>query len=141
MNFFDKLQSGLEKVVGPFATMVANSKYIKALTEGFMYTMPITLGVAAIAVLSNLPIAPWTDFLKGVGLYSTGQDVVSLTLSLLAIYVVGAIGYCFTRNEGEQGIIGAIMATAAFIILIPIETFTNEAGGIYFSTCNKLYGK
>ena len=52
MNFFNKLQIGLEKVVGPFATMVANSKYIKALTEGFMYTMPITLGEAIIAVLS-----------------------------------------------------------------------------------------
>ena len=50
MNFFDKFQRGLEKVVGPFATAVANSRYIKALTEGFMYTMPITLGVAAIAV-------------------------------------------------------------------------------------------
>lgn len=54
MDFFNKLQTGLEKVVGPFATMVANSKYIKALTEGFMYTMPITLGVAVIAVLSMI---------------------------------------------------------------------------------------
>ncbi len=128
MNFFNKLQTGLEKVVGPFATMVANSKYIKALTEGFMYTMPITLGVAIIAVLSNLPIDPWIDFLNNTGLYAIGQEVVSLTLSLLAIYVVGAIGYCFTRNEGEQGIIGAVMSTAAFIVLMPIQTFTNEAG-------------
>lgn len=62
MNFFDKFQRGLEKVVGPFATAVANSRYIKALTEGFMYTMPITLGVAAIAVLANLPIPAWTQF-------------------------------------------------------------------------------
>ena len=128
MNFFNKLQTVLEKVVGPFATMVANSKYIKALTEGFMYTMPITLGVAVIAVLSNLPIDPWVDFLNSTGLYTVGQEVISLTLSLLAIYVVGAIGYCFTRNEGEQGIIGAVMSTAAFIILMPIQTFTNEAG-------------
>lgn len=128
MNFFNKLQAGLEKVVGPFATVVSNSKYIKALTEGFMYTMPITLGVAVIAVLFNLPIDPWIDFLNNTGLYSVGQEVVSLTLSLLAIYVVGAIGYCFTRNQGEQGMIGAVMSTAAFIILMPVQTFTNDAG-------------
>ena len=67
MNFFNKLQVGLEKIVGPFATMVAKSKYIKALTEGFMYTMTITLGVAVIAVLSNLPIDPWVDFLNSTG--------------------------------------------------------------------------
>lgn len=128
MNFFEKFQASLEKIVGPFATMVANSKYIKALTEGFMYTMPITLGVAVIAVLSNLPIAPWTEFLKSAGLYTVGQEVISLTLSLLAIYVVGAIAYSFTRNEGENGIIGAVMATASFIVLIPVQTFTNDAG-------------
>ena len=76
MNFFNKLQVGLEKIVGPFATMVANSKYIKALTEGFMYTMPITLGVAVIAVLSNLPIDPWVDFLNSTGSVSyTHLDV------------------------------------------------------------------
>ena len=38
MNFFDKFQNGLEKVVGPFATAVGKSKYIQALTEGFMYS-------------------------------------------------------------------------------------------------------
>lgn len=103
MNFFDKFQRGLEKVVGPFATAVANSRYIKALTEGFMYTMPITLGVAAIAVLANLPIPAWTQFLQSIGIYATALEVVSLTLSLLAIYVVGAIGYAFTKNEGENG--------------------------------------
>lgn len=128
MSFFDKFQNGLEKVVGPIATRVAESKYIKALTEGFMCTMPITLGVAVIAVLSNLPIASWTDFLNNTGLYQVGQDVVSLTLSLLAIYVVSAVGYCFTKNEHENGIIGAVMSTAAFIVLMPIQTFTTEAG-------------
>lgn len=128
MNFFDKFQRGLEKVVGPFATAVANSRYIKALTEGFMYTMPITLGVAAIAVLANLPIPAWTQFLQSIGIYATALEVVSLTLSLLAIYVVGAIGYAFTKNEGENGAIGAVMSMAAFIILIPVQTFTNKAG-------------
>lgn len=128
MNFFDKFQRGLEKVVGPFATAVANSRYIKALTEGFMYTMPITLGVAAIAVLANLPIPAWIQFLQSIGIYATALEVVSLTLSLLAIYVVGAIGYAFTKNEGENGAIGAVMAMAAFIILIPVQTFTNKAG-------------
>lgn len=129
-NAFEKFQTGLQKVVGPFANKVGSSKYIKALTEGFMCTMPITLGVAAIAVLSNLPIAPWVSFLKSTGLYQTGQDVVALTLSLIAIYVVGAIGYCFTRDLKENGIVGAIIATASFIVLIPIQTFNTKAGAV-----------
>lgn len=89
----------MEKVVGPFATAVGKSKYIQALTEGFMYSMPLTLGVALIAVLANLPIEPWTQFLKNTGMYSTALEVVSLTLSLLAVYVVGAIGYAYTKRK------------------------------------------
>ncbi|CAI3420990.1 PTS sugar transporter subunit IIC [Enterococcus cecorum] len=121
MKFFDRFQATLEKIVGPIAARVSSSRYIKALTEGFMYTMPITLGVAVIAVLSNLPITAWLNFLKQVGIYQVSQDIVSLTLSLLAIYVVGAIGYCFTKNEGENGVIGALISTAAFLVLIPIQ--------------------
>ena len=48
MKFFDRFQATLEKIVGPIAARVSSSRYIKALTEGFMYTMPITLGVAVI---------------------------------------------------------------------------------------------
>lgn len=128
MNFFEKFQKGLERVVGPFATAVSNNKYISALTEGFMYTMPITLGVAVIAVLVNLPITSWTNFLQSIGVYSIALEVVSLTLSLLAIYVVGTIGYAYTKNEGENGIIGAVIAMASFIVLIPVQTFTTESG-------------
>ena len=93
-----------------------------------MYSMPLTLGVALIAVLANLPIEPWTQFLKNTGMYSTALEVVSLTLSLLAVYVVGAIGYAYTKKENEKGIIGAIIALASFIVLIPVQRFTTEQG-------------
>lgn len=128
MSLFNTFQNGLERVVGPLAAKISENKYITALTEGFMLTMPITLGVAVIAVLSNLPIAPYMSFLQSTGLYAVGQQVISLTLSLLAIYVVGAIGYRYTVNEGENGMTGALFALASFIILMPVETFKNKAG-------------
>ncbi len=69
MSFFDKFQNGLDKVMGPFASWVSTNRFIKALTAGFMSSMPITLGTAAIAVLGNLPIGPWQEFLVNSGLY------------------------------------------------------------------------
>ena len=80
MSFFDKFQAGLEKIVGPFATMVAQSKHITALTEGFMLTMPVTLGVAIIAVLSNLPIPAWIDLLKDIGIYYFINVIITCNL-------------------------------------------------------------
>jgi len=54
MSFFQKFQNGLEKFMGPFANAVSNNKFIRALTAGFMSSMPITLGTAVIAVLGNV---------------------------------------------------------------------------------------
>ena len=122
MKLYKKIQELLERVVGPIATAIGKNKYISSISEAFLYTMPITLGVAVITVLANIPIDPWTNFLHSTGLYNVAIEISSLTLSLLAIYVVGAIGYCFTRNEKENGYIGAIIAMASFITLMPTES-------------------
>lgn len=128
MNLFEKFQNRLEKMVGPFAAKVAQNKYIKALTEGFMMAMPITLGVALIAVLINIPIDFWHNFLVTIGLFAVGQEVIKLTLSLLAIYIVGSIGYAYTKNQQEHGIIGAVIALASFMMFLPIQTNMTKAG-------------
>lgn len=56
MSFMDSMQSGLERVMGPFAQKLSESKIIGALTAGMMSSMPITLGVAGFAILGNSPI-------------------------------------------------------------------------------------
>lgn len=122
MSFFEKFQNGLEKFMGPFSNAVSTNKFIRALTAGFMASMPITLGTAVIAVLGNLPITPWQDFLAKTGLYQTAQDFISLTLSLLGIYVVATISYNLTKNEGKNAIVGAAISLATFISLMPIKS-------------------
>ena len=122
MSFFEKFQNGLEKFMGPFANAVSTNKFIRALTAGFMSSMPITLGTAVIAVLGNLPITPWQNFLNSTGLYQNAQDFISLTLSLLGIYVVTTISYNLTKNEGKNGIVGSAISLATFIALMPIKT-------------------
>lgn len=122
MSFFSKFQAGLEKVVNPFADWISRNRFIKALTQGFMCTMPITIGTAALAILGNLPVGPWQDFINSTGLYQVLLDVASVTISLMAVYIVSAIAYNFANNEGESGMIGALMAFGTFLILAPIQT-------------------
>lgn len=139
MSKFDKITDAMTNIVGPFAKAVSDNNAISALTQGFMYTMPITLGVAAIAVLVNLPIAPWTAFLQSTGLYTAGTEVVSLTLSLLAIYVVGAIAYAYTHIRKENEMIGLIMAMGSFLILIPIYNAVDPATNSTVATIKTSY--
>ncbi len=129
MGFMDKFQAGLEKVIGPVADKVSNSRHIQAMMQGFMLTIPVTLGVALIAILAGLPIGPWEDFIKGNGLYDTAQEFIALTMSLLAVYVVGAIGYSYTKNQGQSGMIGATLALATFMALQPVQAVDSGIPG------------
>ncbi len=129
MSFMDKLQGGLEKVVGPIAEKVTTNRFIIAMMEGFMYSMPVTLGTAVIAVLANLPFKIWINFLQSTGLYDVAQDFYALTLSLLAVYIVGAIGYAYTKNQNQNGAIGAVMALASFMVLQPIQKVPDAVTG------------
>jgi len=132
MSFFQKFQNDLEKFMGPFSNAVSTNKFISALTAGFMASMPITLGTSVIAVLGNLPIKPWQNFLNSTGLYQTAQDFISLTLSLLGIYVVITIAYNLTKNEAKNAIVGAVLSLATFISLMPIKVA--EIDGVMSST-------
>lgn len=128
MGLMEKFQGGLERIVGPVAEKVAENKFITAMTAGFMCTMPITLGIAAIAVLVNFPISAWTSFLQSTGIYAVAQDVLTVTLSMLAIYVVVAIGYSYAKNDKKNGMTGAILSMGSFLVLVPVEHISNEAG-------------
>ena len=120
MNMLVQFQNILEKFIGPIANFVSNNKYIKALTSAFLGTIPITIGTAIIAILGNLPITPWMNFLQSSGLYAAAQDMISATLSMLAIYIAPAIGYSYAEIEGQNSKIGSLLSLASFLALMPI---------------------
>lgn len=116
---FNKLQSFLEKFIGPIATKLNESLIVKGLSSGMMRTMPITLGVAVFAILVNLPIQPWLDFLMNSGLSVVTQEIINVTMSMLAIYVVISVSSCYAKVKGESGLTASLISTGAFLCLMP----------------------
>lgn len=129
MNFFNKLQAFSEKFIGPIATKLNDSELIKGLSTGMMRTMPITLGVAAFAILVNLPITAWQNFLANSGLYTVTNEIISVTMSMLAIYVVISVSSCYAKVKGESGLTAALISTGAFLCLMP-QTVEGKDGVI-----------
>ncbi len=119
MNAFNLLQEKMEKVIMPLAEKLSKNKVLRALQAGMMLTMPVTLGAAVVAILGNLPIDIWQNFLKDAGIYAVAQEFLASTLSMLAIYMVVANAYTYAKNENENGAIVAILALASFITLMP----------------------
>ncbi|MCL2559155.1 MAG: PTS sugar transporter subunit IIC, partial [Turicibacter sp.] len=102
------------------AQWISENKYIQSLIGGLMAIMPITLGVAAVAVLINLPMDGWQYFLtETTDIRFHAQEMLEATQTITALYISFTIAYTFTKNEGENGVTGGIMALASFLILMP----------------------
>ena len=101
------LTNWMQEHIAPLATKLGQNKFIQAISGGMMHTMPLTLGVALIAILINLPIPGVSDFLASSGLTAAGNEVIGATMSPLALYVSFLILVPSTIDMGEAGTITA----------------------------------
>lgn len=131
MGFFDKMQAGLEKYIAPLAEKVNGSDVIKALSRGMMYTMPITLGVCVLAILVNLPIEQWTTFLTSSGLSAVCNQVLTVTMNMLALYIVISVAYNHGKQKGVNGITASIVTLGVFLVLMPLNVVTEGRSTSY----------
>lgn len=103
-----------------------------------MHTMPLTIGVALIAILINLPIPGLSDFLASSGLTAAGNEVIAATMSLLAIYCSFLIAYQYAKDDGMNPLTAGVMSMGAFLILVPSTIDMGEAGTITAFKSNYL---
>lgn len=137
MKFYEKLQSFLNQFIGPFAEKLSESDLLTGLSSGMMMTLPVTLGVSLFAILVNLPIEGWQSFLQTTNLSTVIQEVLSATMSMLAIYIIVAVGYCYTKEKGGNGLTGAILSMGAFLALMP-QTVEGAEGPVSALLSNYL---
>lgn len=114
-----KFQSILERLVGPLAEKMSANKTIQAITNGMMAVLPVSLGVAFIAIVGQFPFEPWQLFLSDIGLTQVIADFVNITTGLYAIYIVITIAYECAKIEKVSPITPTILSLAFFLILVP----------------------
>lgn len=115
----NKLTSFLDKTLAPLAAKISSISLIKAITDGMMSTIPVTVGVSVIAVLANLPIPAWQGFLTTTGMLQPAKDVAAVTSGMLAIYIIFTVSYYVAQSRGQKGLIPAILSAAVFLSLMP----------------------
>lgn len=126
MKLLEVMRNGLERIITPLTNYLGNSKVVNAITSGMMMTIPVTIGVTLFAILGNLPFKWWNDFIHKAGLYTHMQDMISATLSLLAIYMVVIIAYSYAKEEGMNGMTAGVIALGSFLCLMPMSIKAGE---------------
>jgi len=119
----------LTDAVMPVLSKVANNKAIQAIQYGAMATMPLTLGTCLIAILYNLPIESVQNLWTSTGIGTHMNEVISVTMSLTAIYMSTFIGYFNCANRGKNGVTGAAITLGAFLALMP-HTIAYDGGEV-----------
>lgn len=117
MKFLEKF---IDKVLGPIANYMTNSHFFSALTEAFMKTTPITLGVAFLLIVGNFPVPGWIDYLKGIGIYADFVAAQGATMNIMSMLVAFNFAYAYTKRTSDYNAqIAGIVAVASFLLLMP----------------------
>lgn len=132
MSALDTMQGFLEKHVGPIALKVSEYKIIRGLMTGMMATMPVTLGVAFLSIISGLPTPPLQEFLTSTGLEAVISDVLVVTMNMGALYMAASVSYNYGKVIGASGLTSMVATLGVLMTLIPLGT--TETGVTYIPT-------
>lgn len=123
MNTF---MNALESKLLPIGAKLSENKYLKALNKGFMMILPLTIFGSIFTLIASFPITAWTEWIAAMGLTSWLSLPSKLTIDLIALYTVIAIGYAFTKQEGYNGFAGAITSLLSFLIVTPLAQIATK---------------
>lgn len=103
-----------------FAGKVQSNKYLSAVSQGLMQTLPILMIGSIALLLAVLPIAPWKEFITNMGFRSYLLAASTLTTSFLALYSSFCIGNQLAKFYKQDGVAAGLISVFSFLIMIPL---------------------
>lgn len=110
---------------------VGNNKYLVAVRNGLVLTLPAIISGSIFLILGNIPIDAWLNFIKP---YEDWINVaVDGSFGIISLIAVIGIGYELAKELKVDPISGAGLSTMAFVILsfndkfkIDVENFSSS---------------
>lgn len=115
----DKLTGILEKTLMPLSDKLANNRYITAMQQGVMASMPLIIAGSLFTLLGNLPFQPYIDLLKNMGIYGYFSIVGEATTDLMAIFTVFFTAYYFAKDSDVDPVPAGMIALTGFVLMTP----------------------
>ena len=123
----DTITRFLEKYLLPVADTLGKNRYLLAIKDAFLITLPFTMFGSLFTVLVNLPFLTYLISDEKIQHF---QDLISptvtLTTGITALLVAAGIGYSLSTYYKVNPIYGALTSLSAFLMVTPI-TMTTES--------------
>lgn len=110
----EKFMAFLENKVIPPLTKVGNLRYLIAIRNGLVVTLPAIIGGSIFLIFGNIPIEAWTNFLAPYeGMINAA---VTASMGIISLLAVIGIGYELAKSYKLDAVSGAGLSLMAFII-------------------------
>lgn len=108
------------------STVIQKNKYIGSISKGISSMMPVILTGAIFTLINSLNIEWYQNFLESTGLKSIVSIPSTVTIDLLALYVVFGVAYALSREFDKDGLSSGVMGLLSFLILTPSGMLEGE---------------
>lgn len=129
MGFGQKLNQFLEDKLMPAAGAIANNRHLKAMRDGLMSTIPLTIVGGLVLIVSNPPVAKtaqasnffmkmmiqWRDWAAANA--NTINTPYRMTMALMAVFVALAVAYNLATSYKMNGLSAGVVSTVVFLIV------------------------
>ena len=119
----------LEKFFMPLAERIGRNKYLIAIRDGFLLSMPLLIVGSFFLLIANFPIPGWTEFWArffGENWASYFSKPTDATFSIMAVLAVIGIGYSFAEQMKVDRLFGAAISLVSWFLIMPYEIVFND---------------
>lgn len=124
--------SFIENHLVPVVSKITNLRYFQALRNGFMVIMPLTIIGSIFMLITDFPLAGYSDFMAGI----FGSDWTSYiepayraTFNMMGFMLVGTMAYKLAESYDMDRLSSLILSLVAFVVVSPKQVVT-ESGEI-----------
>ena len=114
----------------PLAEKIGRNKYLIAIRDGFLLSMPLLIVGSFFLLIANFPIPGWTEFWArffGDNWASYFSKPTDATFSIMAILAVIGIGYSFADQLKVDRLFGAAISLVCWFLIMPYEILFQDS--------------
>ena len=121
--------SKLESILMPLAERIGKNKYLIAIRDGFLLSMPLLIVGSFFLLIANFPIPGWTNFWArffGENWAAYFAKPTDATFSIMAMLAVVGIGYSFSEQMKVDKLFGAAVSLVCWFLIMPYKILVND---------------
>lgn len=121
----EKFITVIQQKMMPIADRLSSMNFLNALGKTFQILLPVFMIGSFAALGAFLDIAPWQSFIAGNGLNVILMNIQSVTLSIIAFYVLLVLPYQYAQSLNMNAISATVLSVMFFLIVTPTELYTS----------------